>query len=680
MENILNKALKEVLTPRYSEELRDASDTGYRFSDEFERKMRELIRKTDRPFYRYMPVFAAAACAVIAIGCAVLIPLLNNNDIAVVPDDGGQTSATSESDIGTEPTSMTPEISHTSPTSDDAPVNSDTSEPIVDVTSDTTAPIVTDDTTGTTTSASGGDDTSGHSEILVDDDEDDGDDDDITIEEDDVTVDDDDDIAVTPDVDVEETIMVDVNDGETLGEAMNKMIDGFSFENMWAYSAEYAPDGSGPSVRSDGLNFFQYEYGFVQDLVHGLGDAVKSPDGFSTDGCASLTVWIRGSRPKVGNVRISNASAWLNYGEYYNMEDAEYTVDDDEDDYDEPITEDSEDNYVFDIYENGYVVAKVNHYVKSDDGRMYLYQLGSNFFKIDTAKCKALFDKLKARYIPSDVRTVGDVSDALGLNAGNIETAWVNVEYIYDTLIYRGKIGYDFIEKLFSLHASDKIQNVKNGEEEYDINGEIEIELYTKDSAHLKIYLSTDGMCFVSEKYNGYWFRIDQSDIENAMNSISAANGFSIPIFHTLAEYPGSNYFKQIDQIRVEGTKDGKKGVYSLKDEAELKKIYDLIKSEMKTAKYEVSLHKYSLVKPIGINIYVKNFLNPISMGADEILCFRIMRYIPFRMSDGFTEKIRKLVESSPAATFEEQYYVDDDDDDDEPAVNDVDEDYVEDD
>ena len=65
MENILKKALKEVLTPRYSEELRNAYDTGYKPTDEFENGMHELIRKTDRPpIYRYTRYIAAAAAVV----------------------------------------------------------------------------------------------------------------------------------------------------------------------------------------------------------------------------------------------------------------------------------------------------------------------------------------------------------------------------------------------------------------------------------------------------------------------------------------------------------------------------------------------------------------------------------------------------------------------------------------
>ena len=83
MENILAKALDEVLTPRYSDELRDSYDTGYAVTAEFELKMRELIRKTDKLPIKWHRYAAAAAAAVIAIGSAVFVPMLLNNRVEV---------------------------------------------------------------------------------------------------------------------------------------------------------------------------------------------------------------------------------------------------------------------------------------------------------------------------------------------------------------------------------------------------------------------------------------------------------------------------------------------------------------------------------------------------------------------------------------------------------------------
>lgn len=91
MENILTKALGDALTPLYSDELRDSYYDGYAFSPGFEDEMRKLVRNTDRPaVIRYTRFIAAAACAVIAIGSAVLIPGLMENRIVT---DVSQTEA-----------------------------------------------------------------------------------------------------------------------------------------------------------------------------------------------------------------------------------------------------------------------------------------------------------------------------------------------------------------------------------------------------------------------------------------------------------------------------------------------------------------------------------------------------------------------------------------------------------
>ena len=92
METILTKALGEVLTPRWSEELRDAYDTGYKPSEQFETRMRELIRRTDRPApQRYVRWLTAAAAVFIAVGAAVLVPVLMNNRIDTAPEQTSET-------------------------------------------------------------------------------------------------------------------------------------------------------------------------------------------------------------------------------------------------------------------------------------------------------------------------------------------------------------------------------------------------------------------------------------------------------------------------------------------------------------------------------------------------------------------------------------------------------------
>ena len=117
MEKILTKALSEALTSVYSEELANAGETSYKFSSEFELRMRELICKTDRPISRYTGWIAAAACAVIAIGCAVLMPLLTDRDIlaeqpviSITQQDVAVDSIPEEPEIISEITTITTKI------------------------------------------------------------------------------------------------------------------------------------------------------------------------------------------------------------------------------------------------------------------------------------------------------------------------------------------------------------------------------------------------------------------------------------------------------------------------------------------------------------------------------------------------------------------------------------------
>ncbi len=148
MENILARALTEALTPLYSEELRDSYDTGYKFSPEFENRMRELIRRTERPLWLRPGVIAAAACAVIGISSAILVPALMNNRIDTQPP--ADTSVSSVSAVTAEPpetdiTVTTPDITVTAPD--------------ITVTTPTEKSVTTPDTSDTTADISSGTDT-----------------------------------------------------------------------------------------------------------------------------------------------------------------------------------------------------------------------------------------------------------------------------------------------------------------------------------------------------------------------------------------------------------------------------------------------------------------------------------------------------------------------------------------
>lgn len=83
MYDIIKKALDEALSEQYAAQLMGAADENHSFSPVFEKKMKTLVRKTDRPYVKYMQYLGVAACAVVAVGCAVLMPNLLKQNVPV---------------------------------------------------------------------------------------------------------------------------------------------------------------------------------------------------------------------------------------------------------------------------------------------------------------------------------------------------------------------------------------------------------------------------------------------------------------------------------------------------------------------------------------------------------------------------------------------------------------------
>lgn len=103
MNNILKKALDEAYTSKWADELNESSDAGYAFSDEFVIKMHKTVNKTDHPFlYNARYIAAAAACAAVAVGCSMLVPMISSNKI---PVQSGEvtTETTSDNTAADEP-------------------------------------------------------------------------------------------------------------------------------------------------------------------------------------------------------------------------------------------------------------------------------------------------------------------------------------------------------------------------------------------------------------------------------------------------------------------------------------------------------------------------------------------------------------------------------------------------
>jgi len=725
MEKILNKALSEVLTPLYSEQLRDAFDTGYKFSPEFENKMRELIRKTDRPVTKYIGYMAAAACAVIGIGSAIIIPTLMNVNIDTQQPENTSVSveATVPKPLDTSSSTTTPTIASASTSDSGADEENiiiddfdDKEDTVVisDVTTDTTEPD-TDSIHEVSDTADSG----GQESLVVSDEHEESEGDDAAVavdnSDDDCEIDDsyeesecdivdeaasddaviwndesDYDIAdTTGDYEIAETFGMEVKAGDKLGDVMAKVIPDFSYEKLWATSGEYSVDGSFSRANNitEYLNFHRCEYGFIQDVVHKLGEAVStdSSTDIQTAGQPGISLWLSGNkitvRPLGGYPQ--NPSAWKNYIEYFGIGEDEYSseIETYEDEV-EPLDDYSNIETVK-IYRNGVVETKGSYVItNTDENKNYLCKLSNNRFILDSKTVEELFAHIDSMHISSGLSTVGDVSSSVGITSDNIESAAVRIDYMYDTLIQDNKISSSYIEKFLASHANDKVYPTRWTDSEgmdnmIEMNGVIEIELYTKNCAHIKMYIDTDAsffsldsefVCFIGDNFGGYYFNITQQDIEDMLKAISESNNYTIPIYHTLSEYLADKNFKTLTEVSYSCKKDGQQGWYKVTDKNDLQKIRDFLNDEFRQSSYLYN-HRYNRFQS-EIKVTVKGYLNYIEFDEDDTVTVRAGYFRnKFKLSDGFYEKLAGLIKECESAVFEQslieedyEQVVDDDD------------------
>ncbi len=733
MENILNKALSEVLTPRYSEELRDAFDTGYKFSPEFENKMRELIRKTDRPVTKYIGYMAAAACAVIAIGCAMIVPAIMNSNIDTKPAENtvsGETTTISEppETSGTEPSATETSITEKSVTETSVTTSQTTSDtpdlnigiPSVIEEDDT---VLTEPSAPESDNAAGGTDipdntegiaeegtVSGTSEtadpapVVADNEvqivEQDGDinvtasddtgyvnivdntDDTEEVVEDEAECDlpDSDDDAVildNGDYYIDETTTVEVNNGDNLGEVMKEIMPGFDFNNVFAASAGYSPTGTLQNAKNqtENLNFHRFEYPFIQDFVHSLGSAVANNDGYAdADGIKKLKLYIRDTGTVVTDYSDygQNVSAWKNYDTWFNVD--ENDVEEEFDDDIEPIEQVTKDIMTVIVSSTGRVEVQ-GSYVVSDtsEGKTYLYQLSNVRFEMDAETVNTLFAALEKAHLSETAQTVGDIKDSMAVTADNISQAYISVHSIYDTDLYHVKIGYDFIEDLLEAHRSDKVKKVLSNQltELEEPNGEVYVEFYTKDGAHITVYIDTG---YITDQFVGYKYAVSGSDIGNTLDAVEKANGFIIPRYSYLGEYLSDKHFDKLRYVTFSGSKDGEDGSFNLTDESELNNVIEFLRNEFENAEYIPFMKPIGRGRKVDIYVQVEGYWSYIHFYENDVAEFWAGNdRSAFRMTSGAIQRLKQLLTGCASAQFtsnvqEEEW---------EELIDDVDEDAV---
>lgn len=681
MENILKKALKEVLTPRYSEELRNAYDTGYKPTDEFENGMHELIRKTDRPpIYRYTRYIAvAAAVVVIAVGAAVLVPMLTNHDIDVVePDVTSETSVSAITvtvDTSSDNTSFTTTgngleaITVLSSDTDDTTVQPPVSSETVSDTS------VTESTPSVEIGSSESDTTGGDDVTVVNDDDDDtnpgaGGTDISDGDDDDICVDDDDDAAP----ELPEKVL-EIENGQTLGEVFAKEFGVNSFDEFYAYYGNYqindikAVSEEYMHDRQVNFDFSERENNFIQDFVHKLGNAKAGADSI-VDGAEIITLNIRNQKPKTRDPlsKYYNYSAWTHYDNFFKTGDEGEDEIDDDDDY--PDVENQNSKIIsFCVWiwrDKCMLTFNDSFYV---EGSNYQYITNKSFY-MDKADIEDLFKGAEKLIMPTDAKSVGDITSAMDISSGNIRTAYANVHGMYDTEISYGKIEMDYITGMLKKYAKKKLTMSGGG-----MSGTCaDIEVFTKDDAKISLLIYPDNRVVITDRVTWYEFTADAGELEAALKAVSAANGITIPVYKTLGEYLSDKNFTGIQSL---GYNDGKGTIYGLEDPEELKAFTKLLKSEFKTAEY--TFDKSETHGSFAVNIYVEGYFRPICLYTQDSgnLMIKTTQNNWFRLSDGFSQKFLKLLlenKKTIQITEEIEEYIDDTDDDKDDEVTPIDE------
>ena len=695
MENILNKALSEVLTERWSEELRGVYGTDYKFSDGFELKMRDLIRKTDRPASRYIGYFAAAAAVVIAIGAAVIVPALVKSGIDTEEPEYTTTSAESAADtsVTASPTQTTAAVTSSSESStavtditEQEDAEPEDAEPVSEPHDPDSVPspeISADDIVGTSEqpdTAETGNDTD---EVGEPENEMEIDDNDELVAEDepdyDEAVDDADGESVVID-DVGYGNPMDVAEGDTLSELFARYFPDVSFDNLWTYSGFYYPEKKDRKYNYQ-LQTEWTEYAFINDFVHELGSAEYISDD-SLYGDRNMTSGVSLSlydikRP-IKHPNTFNNSGWTKYDYYYNFSSSKEAAPDYEDDIDEedvvadedvPIEEiyfEEERNMWVDLYvwrapgddSIGLVTLNLINYGSTIRGNVkdYGIEKDSRTFVIDGALTDKLFAGLDSMRLPENAETLGDISEKLNVTPDNISYSYVNVNYVYDTYLMFAKADNKYLSDLFTRYKDAPLTLCIAPwiEDTLYPSGYVISELYLDDSTRLDLYIDGEGHCFIGDGYIAYYFMYDDGELQKAVKSVFDANGYDAGMYGTLGEYLEGKNFTKLDSVELKAVVDGVSGKLTVTDKKELAEILAYLAGVFENAPYIIEPEEED--RPLRSSVYadlnVSRYRVPITVHDNDTVWMGGFDYNVFRLPKGTFKKFAEMVKNCGSAVF----------------------------
>lgn len=694
---IIKKALNEALAQKYYDELMKIEDEEHIFGVGFTADMKRLIRKTDDKLLYYSKYAAIAACACIAIGCAVLLPNLINSGIRTEPPV--TTTPVVESDpesVTTTPedTSLPIIITTTEGTTtvittvpDETTLNTDsavTSE--VTTTETTTAPTETTTTPVTTTeekiTETKPDDDADAEDDIVDDDTDadidsdtpdsDGDviidteeGDDVVIEddEDDTTVDiendveteEDDEVEIEDDCDVEEDDDVDVDedvdvDDDSVGtekpvtaETLGHGIAFFLWDNhLEDISGRiYANNGYHVMSFDDGETVIDYlldyrvDLSFIADYLADQSNAPRITSDYPDINKGDyFAVTVSDIEIKPSDIYKFNDYSMRNeYDYYFNDNPVEDEMDD------EDIIEGNEVRVV--ISRAGYVMVE-------------RYDYETVYFDTDDTATTELFGIIDSGKF-NESSTVGDFTGQ-GVTADNMYNAYGYVKS-YDLNVFN--INFNTAaerEELMSFVNSLSGKKLIRSKDYVEYGGSYVV-IGLKDRPAVITIMANKGKLYFSDDRSGwYYINITQAEYEEFTNLICKAGNVAQPYYYKNAyDYLTNAYdfntVRSVNYSKIEGNTNFE---YKIKDEKALADFCNFITEELKTAEYTPGISggaNYVIYVWLSSNCYM-------TISNDDII--KVLGN-KFSASDGFYDRVVEYIKKYAEQNSEELVIEEDD-------------------
>lgn len=619
---IIKKALNDALTRKYYDELMKTEDEEHIFGVGFTADMKRLIRKTDDKLLYYSKYAAIAACACIAIGCAVLLPNLINSGIRTEPPvtttpvvesdpesgtttpedtslpiiittapdettldtDSAVTTEITTTEITTTPVTTTEEKVTETEKEEDEVIDDAEGDPIID------GDIVDGDTdSDTATPDSDGDviiDTEEGDDVVIE-----GDEDDTTVDiENDVETEEDDEVEIEDDCDVEEDDVVEDSDDSSgdyeikpLPSSVETLNHGIAFF-LWDNHLEdisgriHAISGYGVVEYPDGATGIDYYFGegrtdlsFITDYLESQKDAPRITENYPDTDADNDYLVIEISDTDAFTSEIYNFhdySARNEYGYYFGNEAGEDSMDDEE------------------IYERNSIRVCIR---KAGYVHIESYRHETVFFDVDDAATAELFKFVESRK-PSSVKTTSDFLK-LGVTADNIYSAYGDIRGIYDINIQN--VNFDTaVERaeLVSFLSKFDGRSLKKHEGSFQYTRGTLVTIGLKDRPTEMDIVAKDGRLYFYIDGMGYYYTdITERELCEFISLICKTGGVAEPYYYTTA-YDYLTNVGGVTSFRDVSHRDYKDNAiirYIINDENKLADFYSFIVGELENAEYD---------------------------------------------------------------------------------------------